>query len=320
VKFAINYLKLVYPPISNQVAEWLWDEPEVRDYVKHSKLYMLAQRHEILIDNFICSPESTHLEFDLTCGSIRLPSVKVSIAELTRNYEGEIIIEKGPQFLKIWSLNDAGETDKLIYWCTTYKFVYDHWRGRIKVENLERFEELTEYHLYYVGISKDNDSFFRLFKNGHKNRTKILSNETQFTPTGRLTDEVYIFLFDIEDLTVHVMDDENDLPPGEGLQKLKMVADAEKAFVSILDTKYNIEKYENFPKGADGLYNDGLARYCYLIDENITFNTNKATIVGQHNLNDPTSHTPDLIVIEGDKVTLVKAEDYVPKPVKSETA
>lgn len=32
-------LELVYPPISNQEGEWLWEDKEVRECVKRSKLY-----------------------------------------------------------------------------------------------------------------------------------------------------------------------------------------------------------------------------------------------------------------------------------------
>ena len=49
---SLNFVKLVYPPISNQFAEWLSEEEVVREYVKHSKLYMLAQRHEVLFSNY----------------------------------------------------------------------------------------------------------------------------------------------------------------------------------------------------------------------------------------------------------------------------
>ena len=46
MKAQINFLKLVYPPISNQEAEWIKDDPEVIAELKNSNLYMIVQRHE----------------------------------------------------------------------------------------------------------------------------------------------------------------------------------------------------------------------------------------------------------------------------------
>ena len=47
MKSQISILKLVYPPISNQYAEWLSkDSKEIRDQLKDSNLYMIVQRAE----------------------------------------------------------------------------------------------------------------------------------------------------------------------------------------------------------------------------------------------------------------------------------
>lgn len=46
MKVQLHFLKLVYPPISNQEAEWLKDIPEVQEEIRHSNLYMIGQRHE----------------------------------------------------------------------------------------------------------------------------------------------------------------------------------------------------------------------------------------------------------------------------------
>src|SRR5438270_625761 len=72
----------------------------------------------------------------------------------------------------------------------------------VEVENLDAFRQFSEFHLYYVGISKKGDSFSRLFNTAHEKRSRILGNEKQLNPTARLTDELTIFLFDIEDLNI----------------------------------------------------------------------------------------------------------------------
>ena len=66
MKVQLHFLKLVYPPISNQEAEWLKEIPEVQEVIKHSNLYMIGQRHEskFIIDEHSVIPDFTN-EFSL---------------------------------------------------------------------------------------------------------------------------------------------------------------------------------------------------------------------------------------------------------------
>ena len=304
---SLNFVKLVYPPISNQVAEWLYDVPAVREYVRNSKLYMLAQRHEALFENYGVNNSDRTFYFDLVCGSVEARNLLINIYEFIDGFEGEVEIELGSQLIRIWDItNKNGEP---IYWATTDKLLYDCWRKRISISNLKNIHAFTSFDLYYVGISKENDSFSRLFESGHKNRLKILTNEKQYTPTARLTDEVYIFLFDIEDLGVKTFSIDDFAIP-KSLNKKKLVADAEKAFINILDCKYNEVKYKNYPEGADGLSNVGLTRYGYFIDEDITFMTPKGKIRGVHDIFTIKGCHPDLIFIEDDSVEVFTAETF----------
>ncbi|EBV3304200.1 hypothetical protein DOH45_24615 [Salmonella enterica subsp. enterica serovar Enteritidis] len=190
-----NLLKLVYPPISNQFAEWLWEVKAVREYVKKSKLYMLAQRREVLFQNYGIA--SNKIFFDLVCGEHESKNLSVCISELIGLYDFPIVIDLGSRSIKIYN----PETPELesLYWATTDKLLFDSWRNRLSIKGLHDTSPFTKYDLYYVGISKEGDSFSRLFKNGHKNRLRILTNESQCSPTARLSDELYIFLFDIDD-------------------------------------------------------------------------------------------------------------------------
>jgi hypothetical protein len=42
----IHHLELIYPPITNQQAEWLKNSEETVEWLKRSKLYFIAQRAE----------------------------------------------------------------------------------------------------------------------------------------------------------------------------------------------------------------------------------------------------------------------------------
>ena len=306
MKASINLLKLVYPPVSNQFAESLWEDPVVRNFVSRSKLYMLAQRQEVFFRDYHINEESYRFEFSLSCGNITRSGLSISLIDLDMCLnDKDLEIEIGPQLFRIWVLENGERIKDPLYWATTDKFLYDVWRKRFSVSGDLDVRDFTKYQLYYVGISKKQDSFSRLFQNGHKNRTRILSNETQITPTARLTDEIFIFFFDIEDLNITHFVDEISLPTAT--PKEWLVADAEKAFIKILDSKYNEEKYENYPHGEDGLYGKGFDRYIYTIDEDIEFVTSRRSFRGVHDyFNNPSIH-PDFIYTEGDTVTV---KDY----------
>lgn len=83
---------------------------------------------------------------------------------------------------------------------------------------------------------------------------------------------------------------------------LLVVADAEKAFINLLNTKFNKVKYNQFPKGEDGLHTEGLKNYCYTIKEDISFYTDEIQFNGKFNETDDS----DFIFVEGDVAKIVK--------------
>ena len=87
----------------------------------------------------------------------------------------------------------------------------------------------------------------------------------------------------------------------------RIVADAEKAFIKLLDPQYNDQKYVSYPRSVDGLYGSGLRAYAYVIDENIVLNTGTATIKGVHDQLHTISNNADGIFVQGEDVRLLIA-------------
>jgi hypothetical protein len=102
----------------------------------------------------------------------------------------------------------------------------------------------------------------------------------------------------------------SELANGIESDPIQITADAEKAYVKILNSEYNTVKYDAYPKGSDGLYDTGLSNYGYLIGEDISLVTNTETIEGKYISEDAGwSSTQDFIFIQGDEVTFIKAND-----------
>ncbi|MFH1061950.1 MAG: hypothetical protein V1747_03575 [Candidatus Omnitrophota bacterium] len=319
MKSQLNILKLVYPPISNQEAEWIKDDPEVQKLLKESNLYMVAQRQEgkyEIDEDIICTNFQSKLKAPFTFYAQNVKSIgEIDFNEILKCHgvsikNTDLEFEFGEKLIRVWENDtETQERTKVVDWFTTEKFLFDKWRGHPGIKGFDNFRDLTKYHLHYVGISKKEDSLTRLVIKPHDKRIRILSNEYPKMERSRITDEMILFFFKIEQLNISIFDyndDFNDILAEPALPKEKIVADAEKAFVNILKSKYNDVKFSQYPKGKDGLYNSGLTRYAYVIGEDITFTTDSQEIVGSVSLYSKDSTGQDMILIEGDTVSLVK--------------
>jgi hypothetical protein len=302
MRFQANRLRLVYPPISNQEGEWLWKIPAVREQVRSSKLYMIGQRAELIFDDFNADQGDFVLEFTLRqLGTENSMHWRVPLrAILPDHYDGEIDVELGPKLIRVWGEDSAPDGEPLA-WFTPDKLLYNAWNGHIPVQQLSEHKEFLTFDLLYVGISKAGDSFTRLIDSGHDARGRILSNERQRYPTSRVTDEMTLFLFDIERIGIRYLDIDElaRVDVGEDFRPdpIRVFADAEKAFVKVLNPQYNEVRYQSYPRGTDGLYGEGLARYAYAIAEDLVFLTPGGEIHGGVREGDY-----DVILVEGDEV------------------
>src|SRR5690606_908998 len=98
-----------------------------------------------------------------------------------------------------------------------------------------------------------------------------------------------------------------------------IVADAEKAFVSLLKPRYNVQLFRNYPKGSDGLYGSDYVRYGYSICETVTFNTAHGRFRGSRDpLTGFITNDGDCIFVEGDAVNLyISGVDFPGEPAPS---
>lgn len=315
-KVAIHTLSLAFSPLSNQECEWLKDDSDVRALHNESKLYMIGQRQEVKYYNYIYNEDGRCITFDLICGSDTIKNVRLPMEQfIQRASTDSLLVEIGPKMIRIRKAEEGKNLEecKVVHWLTPDRLFTYFSQSELEVEGLGDYRKFTTINLHYVGLSRKNDSFSRLFKTAHENRSRILSNETQITPTARLTDELMIFMFNVEDLQIVLMGQEDlnmtdldyeihPLPPAQ------LATDAEKAFIKILKSEYNLERYENYPKSSDGLFNSGFTRYGFVLNECYSFKTETTTIKGARYYDFNRADQPDLILVEGETVRLIKTD------------
>jgi hypothetical protein len=314
----IHSLELVYPPISNQEAEWVKDDPVVQEWVANSNLYFIGQKPETFyeFDEDVVEriKREAKIHFDYVCGAKRDKgyidiSSLLKIRKLPDNSEMEI--ELGKKMIRIW-LSEDGQKLDVIEWLTTDKVLFDKSRRKSHIIGLDKYRDFAFYYLHYVGISKRENSLQRLVVKPHDKRLRILSNENPMNMGSRVTDEIVLFFFRIASMEIKQYLEDSDFDGfGKdelGEDSLRIIADAEKAFVSIMDTNYNEVKYKDYPYSTDGLYKSTVDRISFSINEDVKFITDTTLIKGVRNSHGNLDES-DFIFVTKDAVELVKMDE-----------
>ena len=310
-KSKLTFLETVYPPISNQEAVWLQYDPEVEALLRQSDFYMVAGRAEAKYLNLVIDPDTYVATFDFAIGADFRDPVEVRIRDLPAIKESEAAsfwIEGDDKMIRVWDGPIREPGSNVLEWFTTEKLIWERSCGRAGIERFDRHREAATYDLLYVGIAKVGDSFDRLVSKGHKARMEILGNEPQRYPGSRVTDEINLFLFNVQPLIMTTFEPEHDFENEDfsgAYEQKRIVADAEKAFVSLLKPEYNVVKFASYPKGADGLYGSDFVRHGYAICEAISFNTAHGRIRGSRDAATGfITNDADSIFVEGNTVKL----------------
>ncbi|MEQ9918663.1 hypothetical protein ABRQ01_18530 [Pectobacterium aroidearum] len=279
----VTFLELVIPPISNQEAVWFKDEP-FAEHMKQSDFYMIGGKAKSKFSSVRANEDNSQILFDVFVGDDHKSSGTIHIYELESviDFEGnDFGVGYGDNAIEFFYENDGANI--LLARFTPENILWYRSREVAGISGLDNYADVLVYDLLYVGIAKKGDSYDRLIDKGHHARQEILSNEPQRYPGARVTDEIFLFLFRPEPLFITTFGPDSDIDLDFGYDHKKIISDAEKAFVSLLQPNYNTVRFKQYPKGLDGLYDSKLDRYGYSIGEAITFNTPHGQIKGGRN-------------------------------------
>lgn len=81
-KSKVTFLETVYPPISNQEAVWLQNDPEVEALLRQSDFYMIGGRAQAKFLNLVIDPETYVITFDFAIGDDFRDPVEIRIRDL----------------------------------------------------------------------------------------------------------------------------------------------------------------------------------------------------------------------------------------------
>lgn len=119
MKTAINSLRLVYPPVSNQEAEWLKADSQVEAMLRRSNLYMIAQRREA---KFIWDEANLWRDVGIAF-SLEIPGR--AKGEGFFSIESDLlqsestIYEFGDKFVRVSRKGEGEELGEILWWYST---------------------------------------------------------------------------------------------------------------------------------------------------------------------------------------------------------
>lgn len=276
-------LKLVHAPISNLLADRLLeDSPNAASILSRSKLYMIVARPALRFAAWRHDEGKGLVLCEILHGSKSI-SVAIDVQKLLPRSNPELESFRVSANDKMIEFHEPISSSERVsfFWLTPDKALYSLGHGADWISSKGTDKEFSSFDLLYIGKSGD-DAFRRLVANPHHARLKILTNELRREEQGRLTEEVCFLFFDIEPLYISSYAAEEDfdelalqLMQGDHediISPDRLVSDAERAFIKVLDTKYNKMKYKSYPAVKDGLSSSHLDGYVYIINEDIRLN------------------------------------------------
>ncbi|RAR38903.1 hypothetical protein, partial [Paenibacillus sp. MDMC362] len=114
MKHLMSYLRLVYPPISNQEGDWLFKVDAVKETTKTSKFYMMGHREELFFVEERFNSLECCIQFKLKMGDVISPMITYSLdKEIMYMVEHEIEIEAelGNKLIRI---RDSNNNDNVL--------------------------------------------------------------------------------------------------------------------------------------------------------------------------------------------------------------
>jgi hypothetical protein len=183
------------------------------------------------------------------------------------------------------------------------------------IVGLDNYEDLSIYDLLYVGIASKGDAYDRVVSGKHHARLNIVSQEPMRTAGAHISDEIFCFFFRLETtyIAINANFEDESMEAALAVNPPKRVlADAEKAFIHLLDPRYNEQKYKSYPRGENGLYGSDLDSYQYSILENLIFNTPNGRFRGGRSPGaDPRTNSADFLEVDGDEVSIhIAGKDF----------
>jgi len=116
----------VYPPISNQEAEWLMRDADVEAELRQSNIYMIVSRAEAKFMNLRGDVEEQSLALTFAIGDGLSDEAFFRVDELPGIADAEMARLKlacGDKIIRIWAEHDDADDD-LLQWFTTEKLLF----------------------------------------------------------------------------------------------------------------------------------------------------------------------------------------------------
>lgn len=201
---------------------------------------MIAGRAEAKFLNLVMDEKAHQLRFTYVVGDYFEDSVTVYLADLPRvvnHGKRGYWLQTGEKLIRLRD-GPSRETEcSVLEWFTTEKLIWDRSRERPGMLGFDHYRTATVYNLLYVGIAKVEDSFERLIRRGIRREWKFSrTNHSVFRERASPTRSTYL-CSECSRGKSRATSPITSFRATTFFRQLigrRIVADAEKAFVSVL--------------------------------------------------------------------------------------
>ena len=276
-KNLLNQLELAHSPMTAYEFALMKNDVGLEVSLKHSSLYIIAQRPVITIENLVFKSSEFELHFEIhQKENPNILKCKLPLTQETFDLEKEQTVAIAFNF--IYSNQKSAEEpvnnlrgfsllkhrvpkDEFICWFSPEKLLRNWWQHDIECEIDGDVRSFTRYKVHYVGKATKQSIIKRL--TGHSTFQDILSLEMPVTEKQLPANEIVILPFMFHNtLELQSFGAEQDVNSMVDALTMKnfpseesVFLDAEKALIKAIRPNYNKELFRNYPVSKDGLYN-----------------------------------------------------------------
>jgi len=277
LKHLESTLKLSYSPMTVFEFDSYREDQDIYNFLRATSIYIIARRKLPIMKLIDGSLNGFHISVTMNNNS---PDIEIQMFQkdnIELLHDGLIAIDKGNNTEskdEFHSIRLLGKNERFIMSANLDRLIHLHSN---KIINLRIHGDITPfvtYEVLYVGQCTD-EHILKRFKSHHA-LMNILINEKIIPPNYDKVNDLIIMPFNIESNIISELtgdsseEDFIEALTGQFSFDHKTISlDCEKALIKAMNPKYNKQKFKQYPKSKDGLYNQHIENITYKIEENI---------------------------------------------------
>ncbi|MBX4258555.1 hypothetical protein KTC96_18895 [Clostridium estertheticum] len=272
-----SILKLSYSPMTVFEFDIFREDKDICDFLEATSVYIIAKRKLPIMRLIDSASNGFKISVTMNNNSQDIEILMLQEDNIKLLHDGLMGIRVGNNTEskdEFHSITLLGKNERFIMNANMDRLIHLDSNKKIKLRVKGDIVPFITYEVLYIGQCTE-EHIFKRFKSHHA-LMDILIKEKIIPPNYDKVNDLLILPFNIEsNIISELTGDSSEKDLVEGLtgrfsfDNKTISLDCEKALIKAMDPKYNKQKFRQYPKSMDGLYNHNLKNIIYRIEENI---------------------------------------------------